>query len=91
MKTYYDLVCTQGEAEGDQIPIDSKHWALVTEFLRAQLEWNIASATNSITWEHDQPVFVRYQNAQMSMVDRFKMSKWQVRSVWELREVERER
>jgi|TARA_R100000084_G_scaffold80903_1_gene37346 hypothetical protein len=85
MKTEYRLVCTHGEAEGDEVIIDSKDWTTVARYLRAALDWSLASATDAITYDPEQPVFVEYTDAKIEMIDKnIFTSKYQARSDWVL-------
>jgi carboxypeptidase C (cathepsin A) len=87
METGYKLVCINGETDGDEIKIKSQDWQAVTRYLRAALEWNLASATDAITYDPEQPVFVEYNEAMIEMIDKnIFASKWQARSDWIMEE-----
>ena len=55
MDTGYVLKCIDGEAEGQRLPIPQDQMKLVCSFLKAQVAFQIASATDAITYEQDQP------------------------------------
>lgn len=88
MSTGYVLKCIDGEAEGQSLSIPQDQMKLVCSFLKAQLAFQIASATDAITYEQDQPVMVDYWNAQNALLQsHFFPSKWFARSFWVLVEV----
>lgn len=88
MDTGYILKCVDGEAEGQCLPIPQDQMKLVCSFLKAQLAFQIASATDAITYEQDQPVLVNYWKAQVDLRETgFFPSKWFARSFWILVEV----
>ena len=83
----YYLNCTGGETQGDKIPVRKNDLRIVSGFLRAQLNWQLASANDDINYTPHQPVFVGYMTAMSEMIDAgiFK-NKWQARSTWSLEE-----
>ena len=84
METGYKLVCVHGETEGDEIKLQSQDMPTVARYLRAALEWSLASATNAITYDPEQPVFVEYNEAMFEMMDKnIFASKYQARSTWD--------
>jgi len=88
MDTGYILKCVGGEAEGQCLPIPQDQMKLICSFLKAQLAFQIASATNAITYEQDQPVMVNYWNAQNALLQsNFFPSKWFAHSFWVLKEI----
>jgi hypothetical protein len=87
MDTGYILKCIDGEAEGQRLSIPQDQMKRVCSFLNAQLAYQIASATDGITYEPDQPVLVDYCNAQNALLESdFFPSKWFARSFWVLME-----
>jgi len=89
MKFQYKLVCTDGETKGDEVILKKKQLPIVAKFLRAHLNWELASAANEIDHTPHQPVCYEYFEAMGLMLDKgvFK-SKYQVRSSWILTEYE---
>ena len=83
----YYLNCTGGDTQGDKIPVAKNDLRIVSGFLRAQLNWQLASANDDIDFTPRQPVFVGYMTARGEMRDAgiFK-NKWQSRSTWTLEE-----
>ena len=85
----YDLVCIEGEAEGDKVRIDQEQLAPVARFLRASLEWLIASASGSVNYKPHQPVFVEHIESASALIDAgIFQNKYQARSTWVLRDPE---
>jgi hypothetical protein len=85
MDTGYILKCIDGEAEGQRLPIPQDQMKLVCSFLKAQVAFQIASATDAITYEQDQPVMVNYWKAQANLRESgFFPNKWFARSFWVL-------
>lgn len=82
----YYLNCTGGETQGDKIPVRKNDLRIVSGFLRAQLNWQLASANDDIDYTPHQPVFVGYMTARGEMRDAGIFNKWQARSTWTLEE-----
>ena len=82
----YYLNCTEGETQGDKIPVRKNELRIVSGFLRAQLNWQLASANGDINYTPHQPVFVGYMTARGEMRDVGIFNKWQARSTWTLEE-----
>ena len=89
MKFQYKLVCTDGETQGDEVIFKKKQLPTVARFLRAHLNWELASAANEIDHTPEQPVCYEYFGAMGSMMAKgvFK-SKYQARSSWRLVEAD---
>jgi hypothetical protein len=85
MDTGYVLKCIDGEAEGQRLSIPQDQLKRVCSFLKAQLAFQVASATDAVTHEPDQPVVIDYWNAQNALLQsHFFPSKWFARSFWVL-------
>ena len=81
----YKLICTDGEAKNDEIPLMESEMPTVARFLRAHLNWSLASAMKEIDYTPEQPVFVEYFAAIAEMLDeQIFESKYQARSCWSL-------
>jgi hypothetical protein len=90
MKFQYKLVCTNGETEGDEVILMKKQLPTVAKFLRAELNWSLASAGNEIDHTPEQPVCFEYFEAMGLMMDKgIFETKYQARSRWHLAEQEK--
>ena len=87
MDNAYELICIRGETEGEKIDLLNAELPIVSRFLRASLEWSLASATDAITHDPEQPVFVEHMEAMAEMMEEMIFdNKWQARSTWVLNE-----
>ena len=85
----YKLVCTNGETEGDEVILMKKQLPTVAKFLRAELNWSLASAGNEIDHTPEQPVCFEYFEAMGLMMDKgIFQNKYQARSSWHLAEAD---
>jgi hypothetical protein len=85
----YKLVCTNGETEGDEVILVKKQLPTVAKFLRAELNWSLASAANTIDHTPEQPVCFDYFEAMGLMMDKgIFQNKYQARSSWHLAEAD---
>ena len=87
MDNAYELICIRGEAEGEKIDLLNAELPTVSRFLRASLEWSLASATDAFTHDPEQPVFVEHMEGMAEMMEEMIFdNKWQARSTWVLNE-----
>jgi hypothetical protein len=83
----YRLVCTDGEAKGHSVALRQEDLPTVARFLRASLDWALASAAGEVSHAPGQLAFVEYSEAMRQMLARGVFgSKYEARSAWILTE-----
>ena len=81
----YRLACIDGEAKGRSIAIRQEDLPTVARFLRASLDWALASAAEEVSHAPGQLAFVEYREAMGQMLARGVFgSKYEARSAWAL-------
>ena len=81
----YRLNCIDGEAKGQSVAIRQEDLPTVARFLRASLDWTLASAAGEISHAPGQLAFVEYSEAMRQALARGVFdSKHEARSAWVL-------